>query len=295
MRDDRSQVEWWLADVREHIIKVTPQLLPLFDTYAEEALFGRSYIAADLMRLQPGTRVLEVGAGALLLSCQLVREGFEVTAVEPTGKGFGHFEQIRQQVLERAAVHGCVPKILNLVVEDFVERDYYAYAFSVNVMEHVKDIALAIYNIGNSLIPGACYRFTCPNYIFPYEPHFNIITLFSKRLTGKIFWRKILSCDTMPDPVGAWDSINWINIVLIKKVVRKIPCLHVDFNRACMAIALERIVSDPAFAGRRSSAVRGILRLFVRLRMSQLFTFMPAVLQPIIDCRLHKARDSEKC
>ena len=68
-----DSIEWWLADVRAFFMETAPSLLPLFDIYSAEAVFGRRFIALDLERLQPGARVIEVGAGTLLLSCQLVR------------------------------------------------------------------------------------------------------------------------------------------------------------------------------------------------------------------------------
>ena len=80
-----QSIEWWLADVRAHFVEAAPDLLPLFEIYAAEAAFGRLYIAADVERLEYGAKVLEVGAGSLLLSCQLAREGFFVTALEPLG------------------------------------------------------------------------------------------------------------------------------------------------------------------------------------------------------------------
>ena len=39
--------------------------------------------------------------------------------------------------------------------------------------------------ISDVLSAGASYRFLCANYLFPYEPHFNIPTFGSKALT---FW-----------------------------------------------------------------------------------------------------------
>lgn len=294
-REHSPTIEWWLADVRAHIIEAAPQLLPLFDTYAAEAVFGRRYIASDLARLQPGARVLEVGAGSLLLSCQLVREGFEVTGLEPIGLGFSHFEHMRQRVLERATAQGCLPRILDLAAEALAERSRYDYAFSVNVMEHVNDVAQALGNVWESLAVGASYRFTCPNYLFPYEPHFNIPTLLSKQLTERVFGRKIFGCKKMPDPSGTWNSLNWINVVQVSKIARRLPGMLVTFDRHLLVSTLERIIFEPDFAGRRSPVMRSVLLLLVRLRMHQLLRFMPAMLQPIMDCRVQKSVDLEVC
>jgi SAM-dependent methyltransferase len=293
--ESTHSIECWLADVRAYFNDVAPDLVPLFETYAEEAVFGRRYIASDLERLKPAARVLEVGAGLLLLSCQLVREGFQITALEPTGSGFSHFEQMRQMVIERAVALGCLPRVLNLTAETLAERNSFDYAFSVNVMEHVDEVKRVVANVGNSLMVGASYRFTCPNYLFPYEPHFNIPTLFSKRLTERVLNSKILGCKKMSDPAGTWKSLNWINVVQVRNIAKRLPELRVTFNRCLLVSTLERIATSQDFSGRRSPAVRKMLLLLVRLRLHQLLRFMPAMLQPIMDCRLLKIHDSEVC
>jgi SAM-dependent methyltransferase len=286
-----DSIEWWLADMRAFFMETAPSLLPLYDTYSAEAVFGRRFIASDLERLQPGARVIEVGAGMLLLSCQLVREGFEVTGLEPTAQGFSHFEQMRQMVQERATALGCSPRVINLTAEDFSEHNLFDYAFSVNVMEHVDDVARVVVNIGRGLVVGASYRFTCPNYLFPYEPHFNIPTLFSKRLTEMALSQKIFSRKDMPDPSGMWKSLNWISVVQVRRISKKQPWLRVIFNRLLLVSTLERISYDKEFSNRRSPAIRKLLILFVRLRLHQLFRFLPATIQPIIDCRVEKISD----
>jgi SAM-dependent methyltransferase len=288
-----DSIEWWLADVRAFFIENAPSLLPLFDIYSAEAVFGRRFIALDLEYLKPGARVIEVGAGSLLLSCQLVREGFDVTGLEPTAAGFSHFEQMRQIVQDRATTLGCSPRILNLTAEDLSEHNFFDYAFSINVMEHVDDVARVVANVGRSLVIGANYRFTCPNYLFPYEPHFNIPTLFSKRFTELVLSKKIFDCQDIPDPSGLWKSLNWISVVQVRRISKNLPWLRVTFNRLLLASTLERISSDREFSNRRSPAIRKLIVLFVRLRLHQLLRFMPATLQPIIDCRAEKISDSE--
>jgi SAM-dependent methyltransferase len=288
-----DSIEWWLADVRAFFIEKAPLLLPLFETYSAEAVFGRRFIALDLERLQPGARVIEVGAGSLLLSCQLVREGFDVTGLEPTASGFSHFEQMRQMVQERATALGCSPRVLSLTAEDLSEHNRFEYAFSVNVMEHVDDVARVVANVGRSLVVGASYRFTCPNYLFPYEPHFNIPTLFSKRLTERVLEQKIFGCKDMPDPAGTWRSLNWISVVQVKRIAKKLPWLRVNFDRLLLVSTLERICSDKDFANRRSPMVRKLLTLFVQLRLHLLLGYMPVILQPIMDCRMEKISDQE--
>src|SRR5215471_15446883 len=152
---DPPSIETWLADVRVYVSEKAPRMLSTLEVYLGEARFGRRYIDADLMRIPQGAMILEVGAGSMLLSCQLVREGFQVTALEPTGAGFSHFEDIRELVLHRAAILGCIPRLLDQSTEVLSERNCFDYAFSINVMEHVTDIALSIGNVGSSLKRGA--------------------------------------------------------------------------------------------------------------------------------------------
>jgi 2-polyprenyl-3-methyl-5-hydroxy-6-metoxy-1,4-benzoquinol methylase len=281
-------IEWWLAELRVAFLASAPELLSLFDTYAAEATFGRRYIANDLQRLQPGAALLEVGAGSMLLSCQLVREGFEVTALEPTGFGFTHFDRMREVILGVAKDQACLPRILASTGEALAETACFDYAFSINVMEHVADVECTLANVGRSLKSSAVYHFTCPNYLFPYEPHFNIPTFFSKRLTYNLLGNKILSRTKIPDPAGLWQSLNWIGVLRVRGMAKRLPGLKITFNNGLLVSTLERIASDSSFAARRSPFARKAILLLVGLRLHRLFGCIPAVLQPIMDCRVEK-------
>lgn len=286
-------IESWLEEVRSCFADKSPELQSLFDIYAAEAKFGRRYIAGDLENLDPNAKILEVGAGSLLLSCQLKREGFDVTALEPVGNGFSHFDQMQQTILRKAFLLECNPTILALPAESLTVVNKFDYAFSVNVMEHVDDVECVLKNVGRGLNIGAVYRFTCPNYLFPYEPHFNIPTFFSKRLTAKLLGRKIFHNPTIPDPVGTWKSLNWVDVIQVVKYVRRVRGLKLNFNRAMLVKTLERIASDQDFADRRSPAMKSLLLMLVRLRMHYLFALIPAVFQPIMDCRVEKIAELE--
>lgn len=283
-------MESWLADVHKHVLESSPDMLPILNVYEGEARFGRQYIAADLAQLEKGAKVMEVGAGSLLLSCQLVREGFMVVALEPVGDGFSHFERLRELILERAEALGCVPQMLNQFAEELSLTNYFDYCFSINVMEHVNDVKTVVANIGASLRPAARYRFTCPNYLFPYEPHFNIPTFFSKKITEKIFKNMILGRSELPDPFGTWRSLNWITVWQVRKIVSQTPELKVLFNRFFLVSTLERIGSDKEFALRRSGWMRMFILGLVKLHMHRLAGFIPVALQPVIDCTLIKRK-----
>ncbi|MEJ0009457.1 MAG: hypothetical protein WDN72_02370 [Alphaproteobacteria bacterium] len=90
-----ADIDSFLATVRLRLMQDTPELLPLFDTLAQEARAARDWLGQELGNLPRGASILEVGGGALLLSCQLAREGFAVTAVDPLGDGFSAFGKLR--------------------------------------------------------------------------------------------------------------------------------------------------------------------------------------------------------
>ena len=281
-----ESIEAWLGDVRAHVAMKAPDLLELLDTYIGEARFGRRYVAPELARLSPSARILEVGAGAMLLSCQLRREGFEVTALEPFGGGFSHFVRMQALVLERARALGCLPRILDCPAEKLTETAVFEFAFSVNVMEHVDNVKACIVNVCASIRPGARYRFTCPNYLFPYEPHFNIPTLFSKQVTEKLLGRKIFRGGDLSALRATWNSLNWINVRQIRRIVAGEPALKVSFDRRFLIGTLERVVADPVFASRRSSWLRAVSAAMVKSRLHYLVRLVPAMCQPIVDCTI---------
>ncbi len=276
--------EEWFAGVRAEVARRAPDLMPLYEVYEGEARFGRQYIARDLAALAPGRAILEVGAGCMLLSCQLVREGFRVTALEPLGSGFSHLSTLRAIVMAQANAMDCVPLIIERRAEDLRIDAGFDYAFSVNVMEHVDSVAASLEAVCDALRSGASYRFTCPNYLFPYEPHFNMPTMFSKRLTGFMMRRRISAREAMPDAAGVWRSLNWINPLTVRRGLVHRTDVRVAFDRKAITVALERMTTDPVFAQRRSPIVARMLSALVASRLHRLFEILPVTIQPLIDC-----------
>ena len=89
-----------------------------------------------------------------MLSCILQREGFRVTALEPTGGGFSHFAQLQAIVLDHAARDGMAPAVLRVTGETLALDGQFDFAFSVNVMEHVGDVGQVLQRVHRSLKPG---------------------------------------------------------------------------------------------------------------------------------------------
>lgn len=284
----KPEMDIWLDRLRIKVGHAAPELLELFNTYAGEARFGRSYIESNLQQLAQDAHVLEVGAGALILSSQLVREGYHVTALEPTGEGFSHFDRLRELVVEQAIEDECMPQLLEVPAESLKIKNKFNFAFSINVMEHVGDVEVVIDKVSQSLTSQGVYRFTCPNYLFPYEPHFNIPTMISKALTERVFRNRIVECKAILDPIGVWNSLNWISVPMVKRICRSLEITYVHFDKQMLFTMLSRVVSDPEFSSRRSPVMSFVLSVLVKLQLHKLTLFFPVTLYPVIDCTLSK-------
>lgn len=277
--------------IRAEVLTDAPKLLGLFDTMVGEARFARGWLDADIARLKKGAAILEVGGGICLLSSLLAAEGFRVTVIEPTGEGFGEFDALRAIVLRKAAEQGAMPQLVRCFAEDFTSAEAYDFAYSVNVMEHVKSPAQVITRVADALNAGAQYRFFCPNYAFPYEPHFNIPTIGGKALTQRVFAHKIFNNTRMHNPTGVWQSLNWITVRKLRRILASEPRLSMRCNPHILSQMLERATKDTAFAARRSGWMVMLIRGLVAMRLHKLASLMPVCLQPVMDVRLTKTNN----
>lgn len=276
----------FLADLRPEVQKLGAKLADVFEVYAEEAIFGRAWLQSRLDGVPAGGRVLEVGAGLMLLSCALKSEGYEVVALEPIGTGFSDFHHLQQVVLEFAQTRGIAPTVLPIPVEDLLEREHFDLAFSLNVMEHVGNVTEAIAHVVAALKPGAAYSFFCPNYTFPYEPHFGIPIVGSKQLTARLFKRFIQDSRRVQDPLGVWGSLNWISVGIVDRACSRIEGIHWSYDRSAVTRAFQRVTTDPQFASRRAPWMRRASKWLVATGAHRLASLIPASLQPAIDCTI---------
>lgn len=274
----------YLVRLRAAVAAHQPAMLPLFETMAGEAVFARAWMAADLAALPRGAAILEVGGGTFVLSCLLAEEGFAVTSIEPVGDGFGEFRALAEIVLATATAQ---PTIAAVRGEDFASEARFDFAFSVNVMEHVESPADVIARVMAALKPNAAYRFFCPNYLFPYEPHFNIPILFTKDITQFVLHKKIHQ-HPMPDPLGAWGSLNWITVPRVQRIAREAG-LKLRFNTDIFAQQWVRMLNDPGFAARRGAVLTRVMRLAAAMRLHRLVAALPAMMQPTMDVTLSRS------
>ena len=129
-------------------------------------------------RLPPGRlRILEVGAGLGLLSIFLHKRGHSVVALEPSTLAFDFFHLAKEEIKKRVGKDD-LPRMIDKSAEQLtIEDGEFDFIFSINVMEHVKELDLAFEAITRVLHPEGQWVNSCPNYYFPYEPHYGIILI----------------------------------------------------------------------------------------------------------------------
>jgi SAM-dependent methyltransferase len=282
------KLESLLVDLHQHVKKVAPDLLPMFKIYAGEARFGVSVIESDVHYLSCGDQILEIGAGILLLSCHLQREGYAVTAVEPVGQGFSHFDRLQKIVFDYASKGGFAPVLFTIPAEALEFSAEFNYAFSINVMEHVGDVAAVLRRILSAIKPSARYRFLCPNYLFPYEPHFNMPTFFSKQLTERLFGKHIRSSQSVVNPQETWMSLNWISVPQMRRICKELGVVPL-FEPSVLYRYIQRTLHDNEFQSRRGPLILSVLQALDRVGMTRLLMRMPVVCQPAMDCVIVRA------
>lgn len=279
-RDDFSN---FIASTRASVIEQYPNRQEYFDIYANEALFGLSVIEAEFNALQPGSLIMEVGAGMLLLSGYLASKGMDVYALEPIAGGFSHFRELQNAVLKHYEKIGLKLNLIESPIESFSDTECFDYVYSINVFEHISDVERGLSNAYLSLKTGGTLRVYCPNYHFPYEPHFNIPTLFNKRLTETVFKSSIMKSSQMNEAQETWAALNWINVSQVRRLFRKRFGTEPIFNRLAMYQIVSRVLSDPQFTARRSRWVFTVLQMLNQVGVLQLFKFFPVVFSPVMD------------
>ena len=244
--------------------KLSNESLIAWETYLNEAIWGWQLIQEDIQRLPPASRVLEIGAGPQVLTCQVSTQNVSITAIEPFSQGFSIMRELGNMVSGIAEELGLKYDFIEITGESFVKPQYFDFAYSINVMEHVDDVNLVLENVIASLRIGGKYHFVCPNYAFPFEPHFNSVTLLNKKLTDRFIKPRILKHSTNPEAEGLWNSLNWVTVTKIKKWSENRDDVDVTFSSRALSMYVSRSISDVTFQNRHPKLSK-LTRAFQKL------------------------------
>ena len=111
-------------------------------------------------------------------------------------------------------------------------------------------------------------RHVCPNYAFPYEPHFFVPLLpFVPSLTKALLPRRITE-------TGLWESLNFVTARQVRRWARGAG-VEVRFDPGVLAEAVERFLADAVFA-ERHSGLSSVVRVLQQLGAVPLLRRLPA-------------------
>jgi SAM-dependent methyltransferase len=199
--------------------------------------------------------------------------GFDVVALEPGGLGF---EQNRSASMAFAS--SCDVQINHVAASaetaDFGTIGKFDLVVSNNVLEHIPDVDNALTNLNNAINPSGVMIHSCPNYTFPFEPHFGIPLLpFMPRLTRLLLPKSV-------EKSGLWNSLNFITQSQVKRNARVngMTCL---FRAETMSKSIKRLNRDPQFAERHQTIARLVKIRFVYALLVRVFSLPPRFATPM--------------
>ena len=259
-----------------------PDLIDLFLTYQNEAIEALKFLKSSLIELDSGAEILEVGGGILALAIQLASEGFKVTTVEPVSEGFTDISFIMNVYSEIARKEQLFFTLIKFPIEDCIFDHKFDFIFSINVMEHLNDPYMVLLQMVRTLKNGGKYRFFCPNYDFPYEPHFGKWMFLRKNKAFHLQERRANSL-LIPrhETLGLYRSLNFITSNKVSKFSDSNKFQTIS-NRNALFNLLERVVSDKKLSARHG-AIASIVKLVYMLQLHNFAKLMPKRFQPVMD------------
>ena len=268
---------------------IPPEIIDPLRTYISEAKFFKNIVAPDVANLISGSYVIEVGSGIGLLSLHLASLGFEVTAFEPQSSGFNQMNAMRSLISENWKPSAPQVEFREASLNQTTQLEKLAdYIFAINVIEHVHNFEELITHAVKAKTPEATMRIVCPNYSIPYEPHFNIPIIFTKRITKFIFGHKIHN-SKIPDSDEFWGDLSWPTQKKLKKILKS-KGWNVEFSRDATHEYLNRAFSDSDFIVRKGRIIGSLFKLTSVL--VKIVRFVPLAYLPVIDCRISNAKQT---
>jgi 2-polyprenyl-3-methyl-5-hydroxy-6-metoxy-1,4-benzoquinol methylase len=270
------------------IISERPDLLELFLTYQSEAIAARKFLDNSLTELDSGAEILEVGGGILALAIQLASEGFKVTTVEPVGEGFSGILFIMSVFSEISKKESLAFELVESPIENCNFDHKFDFVFSINVMEHLRNPYLVLIQLVSLLKTNGKYRFFCPNYDFPYEPHFGK-WLFNRKDMA-FFLKKeraTSSVISVQETQGLYESLNFITLKNIE-IFSKGKNVRINSNQHAFYNLLGRVIHDSELKKRHPGPAK-IVKMMSLLNLHSLAKLIPKKFQPVMDVEIYSS------
>ena len=217
------------------------------------------------------SNILEIGSGTGILLKELSRIFSEKTfhGLDPHQRGFYNYEKISKKISNNNLL------IFNDELETFSSTESYDLIFSFNVFEHLEDQKIYIKKIDNLLKKDGKSVILCPNYDFPYEPHFIIPIIYNKNITYKFFKKKITDHEKITGEKGLWDGLNFCSKKKLKKYLIRND-YQFNFDQGIKDRLLQRIDDDKSlYFEKRQGIVAKIAKIAKKLKLDKfIFNFL---------------------
>jgi hypothetical protein len=232
--------------------------------------------------LDKDKKILEVGGGIHLLTSFLNKD-YDITSIEPGG--FADFiDDLRNKILDQHKLN-----VHTTTLEKFTTDTKFDFIFSMNVLEHTDDIKQHIISCMNLLKDEHSLLFIqCPNYTFPFEPHFyKWFIPFFPNFTFAILRRKKLIKELGNDRYeNILNNLNFdCTFVKIKKLNVPIKFIHP------LRDIFDRIDQDSVFRERllKNLLVRICYKITIFLQIKKIVTYLyPISLTPYLIMEIKK-------
>jgi len=268
--------------VEDLISMEKPELLGLFLTYQNEAIEARKFLHESLLKLDNQADILEVGGGILALSIQLASEGFHITTVEPIGEGFTGISYIIEIFLEISRNENLRFELIRHPIEVCEFKSDFDFIFSINVLEHLKNPYSVLVQLVGILKDDASCRIVCPNYDFPYEPHFQ---RWMYQRKNSAFYLPLSKAKSSIIEISEWHgvyaSLNFITLKKLENFLLQNNLRYLVNNRALQNI-VTRGAFDQELKNRHKLLAKGI-RVLMKLKLIGIIGLLPERSWPIID------------
>ena len=233
--------------------------------------------------LKKDKKILEVGGGIHLLTRCMHDLGYDITSIEPGGFA-EYIDSLRIELINKTDL-----KIFTTSLEKFQNKEKFDFIFSMNVLEHTNDIEQHIRcGIGLLKDENSLLFIQCPNYTFPFEPHFyKWFIPFFPSFTFATLRRKKLIKELGKDRYeNILNNLNFdCTYFKIKKLNFAIKFIHP------LKDILDRMNQDSVFKKRlfKNLLVRICYKTIIFLRINKVLTyFYPISLSPYLIMKIKK-------
>ena len=260
--------------------------------YINEAQFFFQVIREDVEG--PPLDIFEIGSGIGLLSRLLGENGHSVVGTDPISSGFNVVTKL-QRVIEKSFItpqkgpefHALSAQQINVKMK---REQKFDYIFCANVVEHVSELKFFFDAVLPRLKDGGTFRFICPNYLFPYEPHFGFISTPSKRLTRLMQGNKIRHSH-IENPEDFYNDLSFPNIFKLNKILGQYE-IYAKYRNTATLEYLDRAVKDEYFILRKKK-IASVVRIIIK-PIKKIIRILPKSSLPIIDCKIVKKNSFSK-